>query len=81
MIAVRILGATREVGRLQGYLGLFLRDEVVYDEATKQSTPSMTTAWEPTPDELARLNNGAKVEIMILGNMPPPMIVKVGRVP
>jgi hypothetical protein len=42
---------------------------------------TFTTAWEPTPDELERLNKGAHVELCILGNAHPPIMVNVGEVP
>jgi hypothetical protein len=81
MIPARISGATREVGKSQGYLGLPIRDDRVRDNATGLVTPCMWTAWTPTPEELRRLNAGANVEICILGNVPPPMIVEVGTEP
>jgi hypothetical protein len=45
------------------------------------SAPSMVTAWEPTPDELARLNAGAPVHLRILGSAHPPVLLTVGEVP
>jgi hypothetical protein len=44
--------------------------------------PTMTTAWEPSPDELARLNAGGKVIVRQLGSPPiNPMSVDVGECP
>jgi len=80
MIIAHIEGATRTVGASQGYRGLPLRDEPI-NCAVNGITPSMVTAWEPTPDELARLNAGAKVHVRILGDVPPPMLVTVGDEP
>lgn len=76
-----IEGATRTIGKSQGYLGLPLRDEVIECTVNGAGTPVMVTAWEPTPEELARLNAGACVHLRILGNMHPPVMVEVGEAP
>lgn len=76
----RIEGCTRVVGKSQGYLGLPLRDEVIRCKVGGE-TPSMVTAWHPTPKELEALNAGAPVHVRILGSVPPPMMVEVGEVP
>ncbi len=76
MQAARIAGATRVLGKSQGYLGLPVRDEVL--DVMQCRTPCMVTAWEPTPAELARLAAGAKVEVRVLGTEHPPMRVSVG---
>ena len=73
MIVSMIRGATRVLGKAQGYLGLPIRDG-----QTPCGAPTTTSAWEPTPDELARLHAGAKVEVEILGNAHPPILVRVG---
>lgn len=78
MLSIRIAGATRVLGKSQGYIGLAVRDEVVHDTAVGGDAPAMTTAWEPTPDELARLNAGAPVYIQLLGTAHPPILVTVG---
>ncbi len=74
MIAARIAGTTRVLGKSQGYLGLPVRD------GTHDDGPCMTTAWEPTPGEIEALQAGAKIKITILGNVHPPIIVSVGEV-
>ena len=76
MLIGRIDGATRICGLSQGYEGLPLRDE-----QTPCGRPVMVTAWLPTPEELAALNAGASVHVSIMGDVPPPMLVKVGPVP
>lgn len=76
----RVLGATRVVGQSQGYIGLPIRDEVV-NCSVNGPTPSMVTAWFPTPEELAALNSGAPVHVRILGTVPPPMMVMTGEAP
>lgn len=78
---LRIEGATRVLGKSQGYIGLPLRDEPVYCSVGGQGTPSMVTAWEPTPDELARLNAGAPVLVRIIGTAHPPIMIEVGAEP
>ena len=81
MIIARIEGATRVVGKSQGYLGLPIRDEIISDSVNGPATPCMVTAWEPTPEEIERLKVGACVHIRILGDIPPPMLVEVGPIP
>ncbi|NTG22034.1 hypothetical protein G6L00_16475 [Agrobacterium rhizogenes] len=76
-----IEGATRIIGKSQGYLGLPLRDEVISCAVDGDGTPAMVTAWLPTPDELARLNAGASVHLRILGTVHPPVMVEVGEPP
>jgi hypothetical protein len=77
----RIEGATRVIGKSQGYLGLPLRDEVVNDMVNVPGTPSMVTAWLPSPDELVALNAGAAIHLRVLGSVHPPVMVEVGSPP
>lgn len=79
MLIARIPNATRVLGKQQGYLGLPLRDEVRNTTVDGPTTPVMVTAWEPTPDELERLNKGASVHLCILGTQHPPVILEVGE--
>lgn len=76
-----IQGATRIVGKSQGYMGLPIRDEVINCTVNGTDTPAMITAWLPTPAELAALHAGAAVHVRILGCVPPPMYVDVGPIP
>jgi hypothetical protein len=76
----RIEGATRVCGQGQGYLGLAIRDELINCPVNGEDTPQMISAWFPSPAELASLNAGAPVHVMILGRVPPPMLVEVGPV-
>lgn len=43
--------------------------------AIKQECPthgvSYTTAWEPTPDELAKINSGEPILLTVFGTVPP----------
>ena len=74
-------GATRIVGKSQGYLGLPIRDERINCSVNGPETPAMITAWVPSSEELAALNAGAAVHVRILGVVPPPMFVFVGPTP
>ena len=80
MLIARIPNATRVIGKSQGYLGLPLRDEVRNTTVHGEQTPCMVTAWEPTPDELERLNAGASVHLVIVGTQHPPCLLEVGEV-
>lgn len=77
----RIDNATRVIGKSQGYLGLPIRDELINCAVNGIGTPSMVTAWIPTPDELAALNAGAAVHVRLLGVRHPPIMLTVGDPP
>lgn len=79
MLVARILNATRFLGKTQGYLGLPVRDEL-RNCAVNGPINVMVTAWEPTPDELERLNKGAVVHLVVVGNAHPPVMLEVGAV-
>lgn len=79
MIIERITGCTRVLGKRQGYRGLPVRDEKF--DSVNGPTASMVTAWSPTPDELARINAGARIYLRIIGNRHPPVMLEVGPVP
>lgn len=81
MMIGRIPSATRVLGQAQGYRGLPVRDELIHEGVNGPGTPCMVTAWEPTPDELARLAKGAAVHVRILGTAHPPIMVDVGDPP
>ena len=83
MISLRIPQATRWLGAPLGWkpdeqgdcVHLAIRD------IDTSAGPAMMSLWEPTPDELARLNAGAKVSLLVVGNIHPPVSVSVGMVP
>ncbi|WP_370677575.1 hypothetical protein [Pleomorphomonas sp. PLEO] len=77
----RVSGATRVLGKSQGYLGLPVRDETINDTVNGPGTPCMVTAWLPTPAEILALMGGAPVHVRILGAEHPPIMVEVGEVP
>lgn len=81
MIINRIPGFTRLLGKSQGYLGLPVLDQIVFDPAAECDVPAMTTSWEPTPDELKALNAGASVHVRILALDHPPIMLGVGSPP
>lgn len=80
MLIGRIEGATRVIGKSQGYLGLPVRD-VVIDCNPGGRVPAMETVWLPTPDELERLAAGASIKLIILGTQHPPVMMEVGQAP
>jgi hypothetical protein len=85
MIAASIEGRTRYLGKprdwrpeVDGPCGsLAIRDEIT----TAGAGAVMASAWEPTPEELDRLNRGAKVVLWVIGNVHPPVAVSVGSAP
>lgn len=64
-------------GKEQGFLGL-----AIHYTQTPCGKPVMETAWEPTPEQLQKLLQGASINISILG-VPPinPMMVDVNEPP
>ena len=61
MIPKAIEGATRRIGKSQGFLGLALRDMTLED-----GQPVMCSAWEPTPDEIAKIAAGVPNFILLV---------------
>lgn len=80
MLIGRIEGCTRILGIQQGYEGLPVRDELM-NAGTDDAYPVMTTAWQPTPDEIAAIVAGASIHVRILGTEHPPIKVEVGDRP
>ena len=74
-------GATRVCGKSQGFLGLPLRDGQRICRVARGAVPTMTSAWFPSPEELAALNAGAAVHVTLDGVTPAPMMVSVGPEP
>lgn len=81
MIIGRIDGATRVLGKSQGYLGLPVRDGVINCSVGGEDTPCMTTAWVPTPAELAAINAGAAIHVTLIGTSHPPIMLEAGPTP
>lgn len=93
----KIERSSRELGRSQGFRPLPVRDDFEYVDDTKQFVfHCMVTAWEPTPDEMDRLKQGAPIYLSIMsGVFPasalvddiiaisnfPPVLLSVGDIP
>lgn len=75
MFILRIKGWTRELGKSQGYKGLPIKDGF-----TASGSAVMTSAWQPSPDELERLASGAPIILSVLGTAHPPVLIHVGKV-
>lgn len=75
MLIKMIEGATRVIGRSQGYIGLPLRDEAINCAVSGAETPCMVTAWEPTPEEIAAIVAGGSVYLRVLGVSHPPVMI------
>lgn len=75
MMIKHIDGATRVIGKSQGYLGLPLRDEQINCAVNGNATPAMVTAWEPTPDEIRAIINGGTIYLRVLGSQHPPVMI------
>lgn len=80
MLIGHIEGATRVLGKPQGYLGLPVRDEVFLGEDGKPHC-KITSAWLPTPEEIAAIVAGAPILLTQLCVTPPPMFMGVGAPP
>lgn len=81
MLVGYIEGATRVIGKSQGYEGLPVRDELFNSAITGPDTPQMTTAWQPSAEELSALNAGASIRVILVGVNHPPIRLEVGPVP
>lgn len=77
----RIEGATRVLGKSQGYLGLPLRDVEINCSVGGERTPAMETAWLPTPKEIAAIVAGAPIVLRVIGTTHPPVMLEVGSPP
>jgi hypothetical protein len=81
MLMSRIDGATRELGKPKDWpadkpcMTLPVRDMNVNGEHV------MASAWQPEPDEVARISNGASVRLWVLGGAHPPVALDVGAAP
>ncbi|MBM2293752.1 hypothetical protein JQX09_17625 [Sulfitobacter pseudonitzschiae] len=81
MMIMRIPGFTAIYGKCQGFLGLPAKVETVTDSVMGE-VPSIVTAWQPDPTELAALNAGASIHVRLVGiDRPFPMMVSVGEPP
>lgn len=75
MIPRIIKGATHCLAEMQSeYSKLYIRREVHIADGVDVA---LASAWEPTPDELYRLNRGASVILKVGGDVHPPVILEV----
>lgn len=81
MLIATIEGATHRIGKSQGYLGLPVRLERINCAVNGPDTPSMTTAWHPTPAEIDAIRRGAAIHVTLLGTAHPPITLSVGPEP
>ena len=80
MIPARVDGATRWLGAPADW-----KPEengecshlAIRDDRLDGGMPVMVSSWEPTPDELQRLNEGKPVYLQICGTVHPPVAVWV----
>lgn len=76
MQPLRITNATRVLAETQEeYYALAILDEVI------DGVPQMTSVWEPTPRELAMLQDGGAVRLTILGTTHPPVMITAQPAP
>jgi hypothetical protein len=78
VIPILIKGATRYLGAPAGWNpekdGPCEHLAIVdFPPIETGGSPTMVSAWEPTPVELARLNAGGKVYLSIVGTGHPPV--------
>ena len=73
MLIGHVEGATRIIGKAQGYRALPVKDEIitVLVGNSERDVPSMVTVWFPTPQEIERLQKGAPIHLRLLGNAHP----------
>jgi hypothetical protein len=77
----RIEGATRVLGKDQGYIPLPVRDRRVIDQATGKEVNELAIAFELTPLEMEGLINGMTLYVSMYAITPPPVRVYVGASP
>lgn len=73
MMIRRPRGTNAVIGQSQGFLGL-----PIYHGKYGDGTPFMISAWEPTREEIAGLNEGQSIYVRLLTNQHPPIMLGVG---
>lgn len=70
------------IGRSQGYRGVAVHFGTVIDPVSELETPCLTTAWTPTPEQLAKLNAGGNIVLQQINiTQLPPMLIDVSEPP
>lgn len=83
MIPGRIPGATRWLGAPPDWKPEEHGDcahLAIRDMPINGGVAAMHSVWEPTPEELTRLNAGAPVYLCVVGVVHPPVSLAVGSV-
>jgi hypothetical protein len=73
MLPVRIEGETRRLGAPQG------REDSVHSLSIMDRDDIMISAWEPLPDEIEAIKNGAKIHLHVVGTGHPPVMLTVAE--
>lgn len=83
MLSGRIEGATRGLGAPSDWDAAKQGDchTLSVRDVMTQAGPAMTSAWFPTPDEIARIEAGAPIYLTVFGSGHPPVGMTVGPVP
>ena len=77
---LKIEGANRRFGG-PGYFTIRDRQSEAVNPETGERYTTMSTAWLPTPEELAALNLGAPLILEIGCTVHPPVLLSVGDIP
>lgn len=70
-----ILGSIRGFNRT--YIAEGCNDLRVRVDTYRDGTVTLTSAWMPTPEELARLNAGQPIHLSIYSTQHPPVLLSV----
>lgn len=66
------------IGENQGYLGLYVHHGIYFDHAQERQTTQLTTAYLPTPEQIARVVAGEPIVISLINvRRHPPIMVGV----
>ena len=83
MIIGHIAGATRHLGKPKNWdetnPGQSCGSLPILDVTAEQGGPGMISAWFPTPDEVALLQAGQPVYLMVHGSAHPPVALWVPK--
>lgn len=72
-------GATRTIGKSQGYRGLPLRDEIITTNigGKDREVPAMFSEWTLSEEEVHQLIKGGTIRLCVLGQSHPPVLLNV----
>lgn len=70
------------IGKSQGYQGLFVHFGITFDHARERQTTQLTTAYLPTPEQIADIVAGKPLIIKLINiQQHPPIMVETGELP